>query len=338
MKSDREVRLVIQLFLAVLAFCVVVSLLQGAFGITLIRFSFWDYNQNVGLEGSIKRIPSVFWEAQSAGQYFAVAATLCLGAWRSYFKGIRWLPLLATAGAMGLLLTISRAAIAAFVVSIVVLQTLTLSLKKVVALVTAATLLVIFGAVLYENALPRSMKQRLAWTETSTTWEERYRLWTESLPIIVNNPLGVGLGGENLYAAGLRHGAHFISDFDKFKTSERSTHFENSFLQILYSLGIPGLLGFLAVLVKYFALGLGLFRGKDGSVEATFAVFLVGAMIAWLLCLFTSPLILEPQSMFVFVLLLALMNSLTVTHSRKHATHVIPKFAVFVGCSLRLNK
>ncbi|MBF0571955.1 MAG: O-antigen ligase family protein [Candidatus Omnitrophica bacterium] len=310
MNTKDRLKILIQLFLVVFGFCIVVSFIQLFFGVNSVKLFFGEYNNNVGINDLIKRVPSVFWEAQGAGQYFAVMVTLLLGIKNNFFKESKWLMYgLVFAGVLALLLTKSRIAIFVFIFSVFLTFFLFPSIKRILFLSTICVGLLILTLFPFDGSIMGRINNRFSQQDIHKTADYRYLLWKESIPIALHNPWGVGLGADNLYRAAVKDNVFSTLHFNDFLQRKRGIQFENSYLQILYSLGFLGLLAFLMILFRYFSLGTSLY-GKNFPADMKKLIFhQLIAMTVWLSCIFTSPQFLEPQPMIIFMTLLALMNS-----------------------------
>lgn len=307
--SERNLRLALKLLLAILVFSNFVSLWQFLFGINSVKFFYGAYHANINVHGFGRRIPSFFRDAQAAGQYFACMNIILLGLISTYFRESKFVKVLFISSTIALLLTISRAAIFSFIIGLVITQFFALPRRKFILFIFVVFLIMALGNFFYDKVLPPQMLERFSATEQEKSFDFRYSLWKRSLPIVVNRPFGIGLGGENLYYTGIRYGADFLYGVTRFAERRNEAQVENSYLTILYGLGIFGFFGFLYLLIKYFATGIKLFKGNANSYERSFSIYLVGAMAVWLISAFSSPQISVAQPMIIFVILLALTNS-----------------------------
>lgn len=308
-KSEKEFKIIFRLMLFTFFFCVLISFWQYFFGINSVNFSFSKYNSNVRLFSLDRRIPSIFTEAQGAGQFFCVMTLLALGLRKTFMGNKRWLKILVTCGGCALCLTISRLAIISFICGLIFVMCFSLNFRKVVAVLVLLLFLSIFGDLLYNVVTPVPIKERFLTFDSSRSFDFRFNLWQESLPIITNNPLGCGLGGNNLYSAGIKQKVFIMKDFKENRELRKYSHFENSYLGVLYSLGLFGFIGLIMLFINYFSVGFKILKKRHFSQEGRFSLYLMAAMAAWLLCAFTSPQISEIQPMIIFTSLLALMNS-----------------------------
>ncbi len=311
MESEEKIKVIIRLLLFIMVLCLCVSFYQRIFGISSIKFFFGDYNPNIGIHIHDKRIPSIFKDAQEAGQYFAVMTLFCIGLKMTYLRATRWVNVLIFGGMIALVLTKTRLAVFTFIIFFIILILFILSYrKKFIPIVLFFVLFSFFLILLKTDTASLVFKGRFNKYDVQKSFNYRYKLWYGSLPIIIKNPLGVGLGGRNLYAAGFKENVFFMNHFVSDINSREHVHFENSYLQILYSLGIPGFIGFLMLIVKYFTSGFVMLKKCKKNYCASFSLYLLICMSIWLICIIANPLVRQTQAMFIFIILLALMNSL----------------------------
>lgn len=306
LKSEKELNTFLKIILGVYIFCCLISFWQLTFGINSIKFSFGEYNPNTNIYGFIKRIPSIFNEAQGAGQYFAVMSILSLGIFASIFKKLKLGVLTLFLGSIALILTASRLAVLSFLLGLILVIIFPFSLKKL--FIIFACIFLIAGSIIsnnsiMQNIMPESLRERFNRYGLTKTSQYRYKLWTRSLPIIVNNPFGVGLGGYNRFEAGYKENAYFPGIVKK---TRKYTHFESSYLSLLYSLGIIGFSSFIYLIIKYFLTGYDLLKKRKNVLS----LYLMSSMLIWLITASTSPQIEQVQSMIIFIQLLVLMNTL----------------------------
>lgn len=308
-KSEKELKIIIRLILLIFFFCILISLWQYLFGINTINFSFGEFNPNVKVFDFARRVPSVFMEAQGAGQFFCVMMLLALGLRKTFLGNKWWLKILVICGGCALCLTISRLAIISFICGLIFVMCFSLNFRKVVAVLALLLFLSIFGDLLYNVVTPVPIKERFRTFDSSRSFDFRFNLWQKSLPIITNNPLGCGLGGNNLYDAGSKQKVLLLHNIAEDRELRKHTHFENSYLDMLYSLGLFGFIGLIMLFINYFVTGIRVFKQEQNSPRGKFCLYLMAAMFAWLTCAFISPQISEIQPMIIFTTLLALMNS-----------------------------
>ena len=311
LNSKKELTILLKLLMGLLGFCILISLIQFVFGISSVQFFFGEYNPNVGAAAVMKRIPSIFRDAQFAGQFFAIMLILGLGAIKSFLKKSIILNLIMLGSFLALILTISRVAIITFICVMFLLHVIKSSHAKRMLMIPLAIFVILGGICLKHELLPDKLKSRFSNYEIRQSLDFRYQIWVGSLPIIVNNPMGVGLGGRNVYDAGYKENVNFIEKFSDFPVLRKYTHFENSYLQVLYSLGFFGFLGFMGIFFVYFKLGFKIYKNANDKTKGLFALNLNGAMLIWAVCVFTSPQIRHIQPMFLFIILLAMMNGLS---------------------------
>ena len=295
---------------AVLLLCVAISAIQIVFGISSVKLFLGDYNQNVGLHRYVKRIPSVFQEAQTAGLYFAFMTFLGAGFNAVFFKNKWFVKIFLVASLFALLTTGTRIAILSLLCGFIFFQCITMSFKKMFVFLLLTVSLLIAGSTIYNHVIPYQTKGRFESHALGKSFLFRYKLWAESFPIITHNPFGVGMGGENIYDAGFAQGVHFLYGFKSDPNLRGFTHFENTYLDILYSLGIVGFVGILMFFIKFFTAGFSCNRLITDPVEKKWPLYLLSAMIIWMISVFTSPQLFDPHPMMLFIFLLAMMNSL----------------------------
>jgi hypothetical protein len=75
---------------------------------------------------------------------------------------------------------------------------------------------------------------------------------TQSM-IIVHNPLGVGLGRLDLFDAAVWNKSYLQEEYFVYPTLRERMGFENTFLDVLYSLGLFGLFAFLFVIDRFYS-------------------------------------------------------------------------------------
>ena len=311
-KSEREIKTVFRFLLMLFAFCVLVSFLQFRFGVDSIKFSFLQYGENTGASHvlGLKRMPSVFPEAQAAGQYFATMIILSLGCLSTYFRKSRLIKGILVFGALAFLFTITRIAILSFLGVMLIVHLFILPFKRIMIIMLIIFCVTVAGKIIIENIIPSGVSERFDPDEQKKSFDYRFMLWEASFPIFVHHPFGVGLGGENLFDAGCEVNAVFMPEYTETPSKRNNTHFESSYLEILYSLGIIGFFGFMLLLTEYFKTGIKLIKENPHSDVKRFSLYLMGAMAVWLIPAAISPQWNVMQPMIIFVTLLALMNSL----------------------------
>ena len=134
----------------------------------------------------------------------------------------------------------------------------------------------------------------------------RADLWQNGLAIFASHPLGVGLGGLNQYEAGVKIGLTNLNTYE----TRAGTQFESAVLDVLCSLGIFGGAGVVLLLLLFFGKGFYLSKMAEDVPSLHLSVFLMGGMICLLVCGLTSPVNRNDHVVFLFVLLLGLMNAL----------------------------
>ncbi len=303
LNSILKIKVFCCLVLTVYFFCCFVSLWQVVFGIESIKFNFGDYNNNVDIYGYAKRIPSIFCEAQRAGQYFACMGILSMGIFSKIFYKNKLGIFSLFLGGIFLLFTISRLAILSYILGVFIVLLFPLSLKRTILLVTNAFLILILLIGTYQSIAPQGVKERFSPHNQVQSFEIRNNGWVNSFPIFIQNPLGVGLGGYNRFAAGVDTGHRFSPEA---KRNAKYTGFESSYLSLLYSLGFIGFGAFIWLVCIYFKLGLQLLSQNR---MYTFSIYLICAMIVWLIPSAISLQMEEFQPMIVFTLLFSLMTA-----------------------------
>jgi len=310
LKDFANTRKLIYIISAITVFALLITCWQALFGVSSVRLFFGEYNWNVGVAGYAKRVPSFFDESQSAGLYFSFTTILFAGVSSTYFKGNYLYKLLPLACFAGILLSGTRIAVFALLCGFATYYLFTVSVKNFMILISSVFLLTLFLNCVPTEFLPRAIQDRFEKRHVSKTIDFRYQLWKESLPIILNHPLGVGMGGENLYAAGRKLKVLFLPAFTLFPEMRKYTHFENTFLEILYSLGIIGFSGFILLIVRFMRSGVIFRRKSENDVQRRFCAWLMATIVVWLLSVGVSPKFLLPQMMILLLLLLAMMNAM----------------------------
>ncbi|MCX5694943.1 MAG: O-antigen ligase family protein [Candidatus Omnitrophica bacterium] len=315
LRSEKEIKMISILLLVITIAGLLVSFIQLKYGINSIIFFFGEYNPNADIYGFSKRIPSFFNEAQAAGQFFAVMAILFLGLGNSFFKRSYFMKGIFVLSILALCLSITRIAFLAFLIGFIITL---FSGKKTIKIIgfLGFCVFVLVSFPILKSIIPLQIQERFYSYSQHKSLDFRYQLWANSLPIFFHNPLGVGSGGDNIYVAATQQKVKMLSIFKEFPQTRRLTHFENSYLQILYSLGIIGLLGFFFIIGKYFIVGVRILKIMAKERIYNFSNYLLAAMVTWLISSFTSPQIREVQPMILFVILLSFMNSLNNLYSR----------------------
>lgn len=144
-----------------------------------------------------------------------------------------------------LLLTISRAAIIAYMFVFIFLIAEKHWLRGFIVFALILGLLYVSSNFLLEILLPKSISERFL-SAVEDLQNARIALWINSFPMFLDHPLlGVGLG--NLNYVGYYHYG-FVSDREA--ATFLGGHVENTYLSILYTLGLMGFMGFIAIIVK----------------------------------------------------------------------------------------
>ncbi|MFA5499527.1 MAG: O-antigen ligase family protein [Candidatus Omnitrophota bacterium] len=318
--SWQKIRILLGLLLAVNIIGIVVTILQYIFGINSIKFFIGEYAPNVGVYDSVKRIPGFFWESQGAGIYYAIMFILSIGILSVVKKYRLLLMALAIMNIGALLLTGTRIAIIALVCGLSLLMAWKLTMKKIVLYTCMLSILVVCGGLIYNYVIPAQMKDRLTGYELEGSYNERHKIWITSLPIARHNPLGVGLSRADLFDAAYNENSYLQTKYYLFASLRNRMGFESSFLDLLYSLGYLGLIGFLALLLCFFILAFRNANINPPSDESGYSKYLACAMVVWLVGAATSEKVYEIQPMTIFVILLAIVHS---TYSRIHSGRAI---------------
>jgi len=308
MKTEKEIKRIMQLFTFVTLVGLLVSFTQLIFGIDSVRFFWGEYNPNTDIYGVSKRIPSFFNEAQATGQFFGIMSILLIGFSSDLFRNRVVTRLLGVFCIIGLLFSITRIAIFSFIFGM--LTYMTLARKKTqLAVFMIAVLILMISFPTIKEIMPKGVTERFTSYNQSESFNNRFELWKESLPIFYHHPFGVGLGGLNLYDAGIKQNVRLMSIFEEFPQTRYLTHFENSYLHILYSLGIFGFLGFLIIIIKHLLISRKLSLLKKHPEFHNSSNSLFAAMVIWGLTVFTSPQVREAQPMVLFVILLSIISA-----------------------------
>ena len=308
-KTQRDFRNILYLITGIFIICNIVSIWQYLFGIESIKLFIGEYNPNTNIFGFSKRIPSVFVEAQAAGQYFATNIIIMNGIMIEIKKKISFC-FIFIIGIISLLLTISRMAILSFLIFYIITIIYILFYKKRINYLILLVILILIAPLLYEKTVPDQFKDRFNSEAQKESYNFRVNMWKASLIIIEKYPFGVGLGGENLYNAAILEGAIDNTLINKINEKDITYfHFENSFLSVLYSIGIVGFIGFLILLYKYFKKA-AKYIINGNKKQKYFAVYLSASMFVWLSCAYTSPLIQQVQPLFLFTILFVLIDKM----------------------------
>ncbi len=307
--DEKNLRNFTYFVLFIFVFCCFISFFQVIFGMKHFKFTFGEFNQNTGIYGHVKRIPSVFEDAQAAGQYFSTMSMLLAGIFMYHFKNKRIAAWVFMLGSICLFLTISRLAIITYMIGIV-LAALIASSKRKILIILVMPVLAASLYLGYQGMAPKGLTERFEIHNQKESFAYRFNLWKYSLPIITHNPLGVGLGGFNRYYAGEKVGFDFP---DSVRRTREFTNFESSYLSLLYSLGFTGFGAFVMLVVSYFKSGISLFQIH--GVKS--AYYLIIARLIWLVTSAISPQMEEFKSMTTFTLLFAYMNSIYNIFNRK---------------------
>jgi len=309
-ETREKIKNLFKVILIVNIFGVLVSVVQTMFGIESIKLFFGDYAPNVGLAEYVKRVPSFFWEAQGAGLYFAIMVFLGCACAVLFFRRSLLIKLVIAFSIVGLLLTGTRIALLAFIMGVFFVFLFNISMRRIIVALFIVVALLSVGAIAYKFVLPIQVKDRITNYELKRSSGERFKIWATSLPIIKHYPLGVGLSRRDLFDAALTNKSYLQTKYFVYPSMRSRMGFESSFLDILYSLGVLGLIIFLWLLVSFFKVGLTTyFEMRDKSVRF-FIICLVASMLIWVLSSLTSERCYDVHSMVMFVILLAVLNSI----------------------------
>ncbi len=309
LKSEENLKTFSKFILIIYFFCCFISLWQLMFGIESIRFSFGEYLPNTNIYGSVKRIPSVFMEPQGAGQYFSTMSILSMGIVTTLFRRPKFGVFTLIVGCIFLMLTVSRLAMLSSILGVVILMLFLLPMKKLISVSLFSFVIIVFLISSYQLIFPQGIRERFATHNQAQSFEIRNNYWSKSFPIFLNNPFGVGLGGYNRFDAAKK--VHFPFN-EMAKKAQEYTHFESSYLSLLYSLGCIGFGAFIWLILKYYKLGAHLIRIK----KYPFSVYLISAMTVWVITSAISPQMEEFQPMVTFTILLAYMNAMYVFYEK----------------------
>lgn len=315
--SGISVKKISLIFVLVGIFAFVVSCLQVVFGVESIKLFFGEYNPNIGLGETYKRIPSIFNEAQFAGIFFSMMAFITMGL-VAYYPEKKWfLRILSGLFIIGSLLSGTRISVVALLIGAIIIQHLLFSFRRYIVFISIILVLTLTFGLTYERILPTFIKNRIEKTSIRESAKYRFMIWERSAPIIFNNPLGVGLGGDNLYEAGKRCGAYVFPEFDIYPGYRVYTHFENSYLTVLFSLGIIGFLAFIYLIAKTIAMSVYSIMRSNYQPYKVAVSYLLSSFFIWIIGIGTSPQINHIQPMFIFVLIISMLNYLNTARKRQ---------------------
>ncbi|MEI6437338.1 MAG: O-antigen ligase family protein [Candidatus Omnitrophota bacterium] len=304
MKTVKDFEMLWCSMILMCSFAVAISVIQLIFGINAVKFFFFEYNVNVDMYGAARRIPSMFSDAQVAGQYFAVMA-LALSAYATLgFKWARYAKLLAFGVIACQLLTISRSATFGLVLGWAFVKFLSGAQRLIFMILLFGVIILLLKEPIYEH-LPDSIKLRFNPVQQTEDARFRMRIWEDSYPIIEHYPLfGVGFGGLNVFKAGDDIGVKFFRVFADNPKNRKYTHFENSYLDFLCSVGVVGFGALVWLMGIFFIQAI---RSLPSlPLRNTLAVkCLLGALFAWILPCGTSPLLAQSQPTMVLAVVMA---------------------------------
>lgn len=305
LKTETHFKKVWFFIIAVYCLSVVASCYQMVFGIESIRF-FLSHNQhNAKFLDSQYRIPSIFTEAEMAGQYFAVMALALNGYAVLNLRFNLFARILSIIAIGGLMLTVTRSAIIGLFLGWVFAHIFINVRRVLIGIFGLLVILSLFKEPFFQSFIPSFSRIRFSEYQETKDIDFRFNIWRTSFPIILQNPGGVGLGGMNLFAAGQKVNAKFYYGNDHKLSNQQATTFENSYLDLLYSVGF---VGFGAII---WFIGMPLSRWILDSLMQRdpyrrSSLYFLGSLLALFISASTAPLLFDVQSM---MLLILIMNS-----------------------------
>lgn len=287
-----------------------ISILQIYFGVDIARVFYFSLSSNVKVGSGFLRYPSFFYDAQIAGLFFSVVSVLCVGFISTITKNKNLAICLLGLGLFSLVLTGTRIALIGFFVSIFIFNLNNKQKLMSVFLFCVGTVLFILcvNNFTWLNLDP----QRFSMPGIISSIETRISFWGNALIILLNNPLGVGFGDGNLYAAAVEQNltGNGIYGF----SSGNYAQFESSFFDIACALGYIGAVGMIWILGSFYYLGVFLYKKRRECPILTYSKNLMGAMTCFLICCLTAPMNRHDQGKFLFVFILGAMFSLYRIH------------------------
>jgi len=231
------------------------ALLFSGLMVVLLGFTQYFFYPNLrnlyylGWDEHLYRLFSSFLDPNFAGAFFALFAVFIVSFMPVLFKKKEWLKLsllsgilIATTGA--LYLTYSRSALAMFAVAVVCFLAL-IGKKKLIVAVLVLMILAIF-------VLPKSFKTEGTNFLRATSSESRISTVREAMTVIQSNPV-YGVGFNAYRYAEYRLG---ISTGGDWEVSHGGAGTDNSFLFVLATTGVIGLIGFLYLMYRIICLGI----------------------------------------------------------------------------------
>ncbi|MDP8260305.1 MAG: O-antigen ligase family protein [Candidatus Gygaella obscura] len=304
--NKERVRRFLIVLSVVALFSIIVVVWQLIFGIDSIKLFLGGYNENVGL-GQIKRFPSFFLDAQEAGLFFLTMGIFLMGFTSKYFKNNLSLKAVVFLLFFALLLNVTRVAIFALISGVVLLAILRGKIIRLLIISMVGLFILLAGIPLFDH-FPSSIKDRFSRYRIEESLEFRSTAWMGSFPIIKKYPFGTGLGRENTYYAAIKSKALFVESAPIHISVRGRAHFENTYLEVLYSLGVLGFLGFILIFLRFFYIK-GIFIKKNLILRSRMPIAHIAvAMFSWAVCVFTSPRLNYVQTMLIFVIFLAFRN------------------------------
>ncbi|MCK5215186.1 MAG: O-antigen ligase family protein [Candidatus Omnitrophica bacterium] len=305
--SAKKIKRVGNILIFLFFFCCLISLYQKVFGITSIQLFTGGYNTNTTFGVYSARIPSIFWDPQIAGLYFGLMIILLAGYFTTVSKSPAFFVITVLMGSLAIFFSLTRVAIIAFALGgffVFLFQKRSLVSKVVTVLIFVIPF--IFMANQYFRDSSFETSKRMSGKYMVESFNYRADLWQNGLAIFASHPLGVGLGGLNQYEAGVKIGLTNLNTYE----TRAGTQFESAVLDVLCSLGIFGGAGVVLLLLLFFGKGFYLSKMAEDVPSLHLSVFLMGGMICLLVCGLTSPVNRNDHVVFLFVLLLGLMNAL----------------------------
>lgn len=253
----------------------IIAIYQCVFGLNALEF-YPGLNPNVGFMG-ILRVPGPFINSLTFSHFLGIWLAFLSGVVleKGKIQGMQFVALLV--GIPTLLLTISRMAIISFFLSFILAAILSHRSRLAIFVVVLGLL----SAVIYTifQIAPQEMEIRFLQLFSNAELK-RISLWLQSLTMLEEYPLGVGLGNYSSYAN------EFVSfSLIEFEVAEGSilyrtvrAHPENAYLTILLEIGYFGLIAVIWLLAKLFVYGFRLYYTGNNNIYRKFAV---GIICAW---------------------------------------------------------